>query len=108
MADENNIHKFHVDFDESLLGLVEPYTIGVEINNRGQIHKGDKVLIMGTGPIGICAMQVAKRNGAKVMMTDLVKERLNKAKSMGADEIVLVKQYRKPFECETLEIPAGK
>lgn len=25
-----------------------------------------------------------------------------------ADEIVFVKQFRKPFECETLEIPAGK
>jgi L-gulonate 5-dehydrogenase len=91
-APENNIHKFNVDFDESLLGLVEPYTIGVEINNRGQIHKGDKVLIMGSGPIGICAMQVAKRNGAQVMMTDLVKERLMKAKSMGADEVVLVSE----------------
>lgn len=92
IADENNIHKFHVDFDESLLGLVEPYTIGVEINNRGQIHKGDKVLIMGSGPIGICTMQVAKRNGASVMMTDLVKERLDKAKSMGADETVLISE----------------
>lgn len=92
IADEKNLHKFNVDFDESLLGLVEPYTIGVEINNRAQIHEGDKVLIMGSGPIGICAMQVAKRNGAKVMMTDLVKERLNKAKSMGADEIVLVSE----------------
>ena len=92
IAGENNIHKFNVDFDESLLGLVEPYTIGVEINNRGQIHKGDKVLIMGSGPIDICAMQVAKRNGASVMMTDLVKERLDKAKSMGADEIVLISE----------------
>ena len=91
-APANNIHKFNIDFDESLLGLVEPYTIGVEINQRGQIHKGDKVLIMGSGPIGICAMQVAKRNGAQVMMTDLVKERLDKAKSMGADEIVLVSE----------------
>jgi L-gulonate 5-dehydrogenase len=88
VADEKNIHKFNVDFDESLLSLVEPYTIGVEINNRGQISEGDKVLIMGSGPIGVCAMQVAKRNGAKVMMTDLVRERLEKAKSMGADEIV--------------------
>ncbi len=88
----NNVHKFNKDFDESLLGLVEPYTIGVEINQRGQVHKGDKVLIMGSGPIGICAMQVAKRNGAQVMMTDLVKERLDKAKSMGADEIVLVSE----------------
>lgn len=92
IADEKNIHKFNVDFEDSLLGLVEPYTIGVEINNRAQIHKGDKVLIMGSGPIGIAAMQVAKRNGAEVMMTDLVKERLEKAKSMGADETVLVSE----------------
>lgn len=90
IADKKNIHKFHKDFDESLLGIVEPYTIGVQINNRGQIKKGDKVLIMGSGPIGITAMQVAKRNGAEVMMTDLVKERLDKARSMGADEVVLI------------------
>ncbi|MDD3219464.1 MAG: zinc-binding alcohol dehydrogenase family protein [Lachnospiraceae bacterium] len=91
-ADEANIHVFHKDFDESLLGIVEPFTIGVEINRRGQIHEGDQVLIMGAGPIGICAMQVAKRNGASVMMTDLVKERLDKALSMGADEVVLVSE----------------
>ncbi len=89
---EANIHKFHKDFDESFLGLVEPFTIGVEVNRRGQITKGDKVLIMGSGPIGIAAMQVAKRNGAEVIMTDLVKERLDKALSMVADEVVLVSE----------------
>ena len=89
-APEANIHLFHKDFDESLLGLVEPFTIGVEVNRRGQITKGDKVLVMGAGPIGIAVMQVAKRNGAQVIMTDIVKERLTKAVSMGADETVLV------------------
>lgn len=91
-APEANVHVFHQDFNESYLGLVEPFTIGVEINRRGQITKGDKVLIMGSGPIGIAAMQVAKRNGAEVIMTDLVKERLDKALSMGADEVVLVSE----------------
>lgn len=91
-VDEANVHKFHKDFDSSLLGIVEPYTIGMEINNRAQITGDDKVLIMGAGPIGICAMQVAKSRGAKVMMTDLVKERLAKAKTMGADETVLVSE----------------
>ncbi len=49
---------------------------------------------MGSGPIGIAAMQVAKRNGEGTAydMTDLVKERLEKAKSMGADETVLVSE----------------
>lgn len=91
-APAKNVHLYHKKFDESLLGLAEPYTIGVEISKRAQIQKGDQVLIMGAGPIGICAMQVAKRNGAQVIMTDLVKERLEKAETMGADETVLVSE----------------
>ncbi len=91
-APQENVHFFHKDFDESFLGLVEPFTIGVEVNRRGQITKGDKVLVMGAGPIGMTVMQVAKRNGAQVIMTDIVKERLDKALSMGADEVVLVSE----------------
>ena len=91
-APQENVHLFHKDFDESFLGLVEPFTIGVEVNRRGQITKGDKVLVMGAGPIGMTVMQVAKRNGAQVIMTDIVKERLDKALSMGADEVVLVSE----------------
>ncbi len=87
---EKNVHKFRTDFPDELLSVVEPFTIGVEINRRGQITEGDKVLIMGAGPIGIAAMQVAKRNGAQVMMTDLVENRLGKAAEMGADRTVLV------------------
>lgn len=89
-APAKNVHLYHKKIDESLLALAEPYTIGMEINKRAQIQKGDQVLIMGSGPIGICAMQVAKRNGARVIMTDLVKERLEIAKNMGADETVSV------------------
>lgn len=89
-ADESNIHRFNSDFDKYSLGLVEPYTIGIQINNRAKISRGDLVLIMGSGPIGICTMQVAKQNGARVMMTDILKERLDRAHAMGADEVVLV------------------
>lgn len=86
---EKNVHKFHIDYDESLLGIVEPYTIGMQINNRLQVTSDDIILIMGAGPIGICAMQVAKTRGATVIMTDLVPERLNSAKDMGADYVLL-------------------
>lgn len=91
-APAKNVYRYHKKLDESLLGLAEPYTIGVEINRRAQIQAGDQVLVMGAGPIGICAMQVAKRNQAKVIMTDLVRERLDQAKAMGADETVLVSE----------------
>lgn len=91
-VDEKNVHKFHTDFEESMLSVVEPFTIGVEVNRRGAITEGDKVLVMGSGPIGITIMQVAKKNGAEVMMTDLVESRLEKARQMGADRTVLVSE----------------
>ncbi len=86
---QQNVHKFNGDFDQTLLCLVEPYTIGMQINNRAKITKDDVVLIIGSGPIGIAAMQVAKMRKAKVIMADIVKERLARAKEMGADEIIL-------------------
>ena len=72
--------------------LVEPYSIGVQVNHRGNVVKGDKMLIMGSGPIGLCIMQVAKSRGASVMMTDIFDERLVRAKDMGADFTVNVKK----------------
>lgn len=98
---ESNVHKFHTEFDEKMLSVVEPFTIGMEINRRAQIMKGEKVLIMGSGPIGIAAMQVAKKKGAKVIMTDLVESRLEKAKKMGADHTVLVSEKSLEKEIET-------
>jgi len=70
--------------------LVEPYSIGMEVNHRGRITKGDKVLVMGAGPIGITIMQVAKASGAEVMMTDILNARLDRATDMGADKVVNV------------------
>ena len=75
-----------------VISLVEPYSIGAEVAMRGNIHEGDKVLVMGSGPIGITVMQVAKARGASVMMTDLFDSRLERAKALGADIVVNVKE----------------
>ena len=77
--------------DPLYLCLVEPYSIGAEVSARGRISEGDKVLVMGSGPIGIACMQVAKGKGAEVIITDLVDERLALAKRMGADRTVNVR-----------------
>lgn len=70
--------------------LVEPYSIGVEANERGRVSEGDKLLVMGSGPIGIAVMQVAKSRGAEVIMTDILDKRLERASDMGADRTVNV------------------
>lgn len=69
------------------LALVEPFCIGHHGISRGNVQKGDKVLIVGAGPIGMFAMLSAKAVGAKVYMTDLLDGRLEKAKEMGADGV---------------------
>jgi L-gulonate 5-dehydrogenase len=76
--------------DKSLISLVEPYSIGAQVCHRADIHKGDKVLVMGAGPIGVSIMQVAKSRGAVVMITDIVGARLERAAAMGADVVVNV------------------
>jgi L-gulonate 5-dehydrogenase len=86
-----NLYKTYKDIPFETLCLVEPFSIGAQINFRGQIGGDDTVLIMGCGPIGLTALQIAKKNGAKVIMTDLIESRLDRAKEMGADTVVNVK-----------------
>ena len=84
-----NVYRFrNGKTDPGLLGLAEPYSIGVQINHRACTGKGDQVMILGSGPIGICAMQEARFRGAAVAMTDLVTARLERAKRMGADFVI--------------------
>ncbi len=49
---------------------------------------GDKVLVVGAGPIGLFALISAKRLGAEVHSADLLDGRLDKAKAFGADGVV--------------------
>lgn len=57
---------------------------------RGQrvigVRKGETVLILGSGVSGLMNVQVAKLNDARVIVTDMDKARLKKAKEYGADE----------------------
>ncbi len=76
-----------------LVCLVEPYSIGVQVNKRAGIEKGDKVLIMGCGPAGLCILQDAKARGACVMITDILEPRLEEARGLGADIAVNVKNH---------------
>ncbi|MGI6031316.1 MAG: zinc-binding alcohol dehydrogenase family protein [Eubacteriales bacterium] len=88
VANYKSLFKTSMDVPFETLCLVEPFSIGAQVNWRGQISEGDTVLIMGCGPIGLTILQVAKMNGARVMMTDLLDSRLELARSMGADLVV--------------------
>ncbi|WP_368503119.1 zinc-binding alcohol dehydrogenase family protein [Alkalihalophilus sp. As8PL] len=85
---EDNLHKVDTNTPFEASVLVEPFTIGAQANWRGNVQKGDTVLIQGAGPIGICCLKVAKLLGATCFITDLNQERLNFAVECGADQAI--------------------
>lgn len=75
-----------VSFEEA--SMVQTMTIAFNaVKRRGEVGAQDRVLILGCGPIGLCALAVAKVSGAKVYMADILDYRLEAAGQMGADGI---------------------
>ena len=70
------------------LALVEPFTISYHALHRAKINKGDKVLVVGAGPIGLFALIAAKAQGAEVTVADILDGRLEKAKHFGASNVI--------------------
>ncbi len=66
------------------LALVEPFTISYHALHRAKVNPGDKVLVVGAGPIGLFALISAKAQGAKVYVADILDGRLEKAMHFGA------------------------
>lgn len=85
---ENQLHAVDSSLEWDEIVLAEPYTIGAQAVWRGGVEEGDTVLIQGCGPIGICALKIAKLHGAFVIMTDLSEERLAFAKENGANKVI--------------------
>jgi len=66
--------------------MVEFLAIGSHAVRRGAIARGDRVLVVGAGPIGVACMIFAKLKGASVTALDVRADRLAFcAKQIGAD-----------------------
>jgi len=72
--------------------LYEPLSCCIHGIERSNIRIGDTVAIIGSGPVGLCHLQLAKTCGAeKVIISDLVDFRLKVAEKLGADETINAK-----------------
>jgi len=58
----------------------------------GKLKAGDTVLTLGTGGVSIFALQFAKLHGSRVIVTSSNDTKLEKAKELGADEIINYKK----------------
>ncbi|MGF7031598.1 2-desacetyl-2-hydroxyethyl bacteriochlorophyllide A dehydrogenase [Paenibacillus mucilaginosus] len=69
--------------------MIEPLSIGAHAIRRASIRKGETVLVIGAGPIGLGVMALAKQEGAKVIAMDVNEERLAFCREWaGVDETV--------------------
>ncbi len=77
----------NVGFEDG--SLIEPAACAVKGLKRAKIKRGDAVLIIGLGVMGIINLLIARKYGAgKIIGADMVKFRLDKALELGADDII--------------------
>lgn len=79
-----------MSFDEG--AMIEPLAVAVHAIRRAGDVTGQKIAVLGAGPIGILVAQAAKGMGAaEVLVTDVSDLRLEKARECGADFCVNTK-----------------
>lgn len=82
--------------------LVEPLAVGLHASGMGEVKLGDTVVIFGAGCIGLVTLLSCRARGAsKVYVVDILENRLETARKLGATEAVNAK------ECDVLAKIAG-
>ena len=74
--------------------FVEPVNTCIKGIEALRIERGETVLVIGQGPIGIILSVLARRAGATVITSDLYPERLRIAKSLGFEHTIDASQAR--------------
>lgn len=74
---------------------------------EGKLKAGDTALVQGTGGVSIFALQFAKAAGARVIVTSSSDEKLERAKTLGADDFI---NYRKTpdWAAEARKLTGGR
>lgn len=98
----------NISFEEG--ALIEPLAVGIHAVKRADIKENSRVLILGSGPIGLMTLLAAKSFGAgQVVISDLSDYRLSVAKELGAEYIVniskenLIEYVRSEFGDEGID-----
>lgn len=72
-----------------VLAAIEPFCISYHGIGRANVKRGDRILIVGAGTIGILAATAAKAMGAEVYVADVSRGKLEIAKTFGVDGTIL-------------------
>jgi threonine dehydrogenase-like Zn-dependent dehydrogenase len=82
---EDAVLKLPAGLGPEQAAMVEPLSVAMHGCNQGQAQPGDKVVIFGAGPIGLCALTCLRYLGVDdIVVVDLSDFRLERANELGA------------------------
>ncbi|MEP3198027.1 MAG: alcohol dehydrogenase catalytic domain-containing protein [Lentilitoribacter sp.] len=79
----HTIHMLPEELNLAHAALIEPLAVAVHDVDRGQVRKGEDVLVIGGGPIGMLVAMVARQAGANVTVSEINENRLAFAQKIG-------------------------
>jgi 2-desacetyl-2-hydroxyethyl bacteriochlorophyllide A dehydrogenase len=77
------LHPLPATLDLRLGALVEPLAVACHDVRLGNVEPGETVVVIGAGPIGLLIGLVARRRGAKVLLSEVSPYRRELAESLG-------------------------
>jgi 2-desacetyl-2-hydroxyethyl bacteriochlorophyllide A dehydrogenase len=73
--------------------LAEPLSVALHALNLAHVKAGDKVAVMGAGPIGLCTVAALRHRGCdNIAVLDKQDGRLARAKALGAETVTRVER----------------
>jgi NADPH:quinone reductase-like Zn-dependent oxidoreductase len=78
----------HMNYQQAATLPCAALTAWHALVENGHIRTGETVLLLGTGGVSIFALQFAKLSGARVIITSSRDEKLERARKLGADEMI--------------------
>lgn len=94
VASPHSIHKIPngISFEEA--AVMDPFSLALETMNVVRPAIGERIAIIGQGPVGLAHTQIAKLAGVEVIALDLVEQRLSLSSAFGADHVVNVRELQ--------------
>jgi NADPH:quinone reductase-like Zn-dependent oxidoreductase len=83
----------HLSYEEGATLPCAAVTAWHGLVSKGHLNAGDTVLMLGTGGVSVFALQFAKLQGARTIVTSSSDAKLEQAKALGADELINYKTH---------------
>ncbi|WP_202526252.1 zinc-dependent alcohol dehydrogenase family protein [Sneathiella litorea] len=96
----------HLSFEEAATLPCAGLTAWHCLIDGGKAGVGQTALLLGTGGVSIFAQQIAKASGIRTILTSSSDEKLARAKSLGANEVINYREHAN-WEEKVLELTDG-